>query len=565
MKKILLNYNVVFVIIFLSIYYPFIINGEFVKDDWFLYEINKLSPKKAIYSLLDSFSNRPFAILFYFILSRVSGEFLFYFMINFLLLFASYKVLINTLSSFIQSKRDHIIFIFFFLLPGFSTTVLFSTGMQLIGNLSLLLWCLSFYFQRKYLLENNSRYLIFFISTIIIIFLTYESSLPLLGISLSYIFFYKPIKRRLVKFYIIFFCLIMVFMAVLLIQKFVIPIYLEDISRFRSDPKDFYFMAKILIANIMLIINSFFNLFILSKIFIENNFYDSSFIIQAIILIIFYIYLIKNEKIDSKTKIEIINTKYLIVGLFSTLFLVAMMHTLAKTGIRVFGYNNRGLISISYLLPIFFLLIKKNMTNHQKFIKILETFFLINFLVLILITQNSYIQFTTFIDKSVLNIANRDKLNNKNNNIIYFDDHFIKEYPLVQYLTPINNTFQFSIKKKLLTKNSKEGLYLNSSILCNSSYFMTYIKPTILNYYQNNDTILLIVKNENIIRRYFLKKIELNKKLNILKNCSQNLTIANDFIRSFAKEEILYEYDILEYNSLFVKSLIYLYTNYIDN
>ena len=100
MKKIFLNYNTIFTIIFLLIYYPFIINGEFIKDDWFLYQINKLSSENAIYSLLDSFSNRPLAVIFYFILSRLSGEFLFYFIINFLLLFVSYKILVNTLSAF---------------------------------------------------------------------------------------------------------------------------------------------------------------------------------------------------------------------------------------------------------------------------------------------------------------------------------------------------------------------------------------------------------------------------------------------------------------------------------
>ena len=563
MKKIFLNYNAIFTIIFLLIYYPYIINGEFIKDDWFLYQINKLSSENAIYSLLDSFSNRPLAVIFYFILSRLSGEFIFYFIINFLLLFVSYKILVNTLSAFFQTNRDHIIFICFFLLPGFSTTVLFSTGMQLIGNLSLLLWALSLHFQLKYLLEKNVKYLIFFICFISLIFLTYESSLPLLGISLSFIFFYKPIKQRLNKFYIIFFCLIITSVIVIFIQKFVITIFLEDISRFRTSPKDFYFIAKILIANAMLLINSFFNLFILSAVFIKNNSYNSSLIIHALILIFFYIYLTKNKKTNLKTKIEITNAKYLIIGFFLTLFLVALMHTLANTGVRVFGYNNRGLLAISYILPIFFLFIKKSPIKHKKIIKLLETFFLINFLVLILLTQYSYIEFIKFINKTTLNIVNYENFNEKDNFVIYFDDDFVEKKPIVQYLTPINNTFQFGIKLNSLSKNTIDGLYLNSNIMCNNEYFVIYINPTILNNLQNDKSILLIAKKNGFINRYHLKSNELTKKLNSIKNCSRDASKSNEFIKSFAKEKNLYEYKIIEYETVFVKFLIYIYKKYL--
>ena len=562
MKKILLNYNVVFTIIFLLIYYPFIIDGQFVKDDWFLYQINKLSFKNASHSLLDSFSNRPFAVLFYLILSRFSGEFLFYFTINFLLMFSSYKILVNTLSAFLQNNRDHIIFIYFFLLPGFSTTVLFSTGMQLIGNLSLLLWALSLHFQLKYFSKNNIKYLIFFVASIALIFLTYESILPLIGISLAFIFFYKPVKDKINKFYIIFFCIITTSLIIIFIQKFVIANFLDDISRLRVNPKDFYFFIKILIANVMLLINSFFNLFILLMQFIKNKSYDLSFIMHISILIFIYINLIKKKEPNLKTKIEITNVKYLIIGFFVTLFFVALMHTLANTGVRVFGYNNRGLIAISYGLPIFFLLIKKSTIKHKKILKIFENFFLINFLILILLTQYSYIEFIKFIDKTTINIVNNEKFNEKENFVIYFDDDFSEEKPLVKYLTPINNTLQFGIKLNSISKNNIDGLYLNSNIICNSSYFSIYINPTILNNLQNDKSIFLIVKKNNFISRYHLKNNELTKKLHSMKNCPLNISKSHEFIKSFAKEKNLYDYKILEYETIFVNFLIYIYKNY---
>ena len=217
------------------------------------------------------------------------------------------------------------------------------------------------------------------------------------------------------------------------------------------------------------------------------------------------------------------------------------MHTLANTGVRVFGYNNRGLLAISYILPIFFLFIKKSPIKYKKIIKLFETFFLINFLVLILLTQYSYIEFIKFINKTTLNIVNYENFNEKDNFVIYFDDDFVEKKPIVQYLTPINNTFQFGIKLNSLSKNTIDGLYLNSNIMCNNEYFVIYINPTILNNLQNDKSILLITKKNGFINRYHLKSNELTKKLKSIKNCSLDVSKSNEFIKSFAKEKNLYE------------------------
>ena len=76
---------------------------------------------------------------------------------------------------------------------------------------------------------------------------------------------------------------------------------------------------------------------------------------------------------------------------------------------------------------------------------------------------------------------------------------------------------------------------------------------------------LLITKKNGFINRYHLKSNELTKKLNSIKNCSKEVSKSNEFIKSFAKEKNLYEYKIIEYETVFVKFLIYIYKKYLHN
>jgi hypothetical protein len=558
MKKLIIN-NSLFIIIFVTIYFPFILFGEFIKDDWFLYKINKLDTYNAIKSLVDSFSNRPIAIFFYFVMSRISDKFLFYFFINFLLLFFSYNILINSLNPFIKNLKDNFEFTCLFLLPAFSTTVIFSTGMQLIGNLSLLLWSLSLYFKLRYLKNNNKKDLIYFLLFIFLIFFTYESSLPLIGLSAIFIYFYKPITNKNKKFIKIFISLIILIFIVVLIQKFLIPYYTDDISRLRINPKNYIFIIKIFLANILLIINSFFSLFILLPEIIFDLRNNQFAILHIIFMLILYIVVIKSFYKVSKNLSTLIDIKFLILSFILVIFLVALMHTFANTGVRVFGYNNRGLLAISYLIPIFFLLLKNTNFRKKKFITYLQTFFIINFLIIVILTQYSYINFTKYIHNNAINVIENKKFKINEKFIIFFDDSYSKKYKLIDHLTPLNNTLQFGTKIRKLSNGKIDGIYLNTNMACNEEFFVKFLKKTILDNIENKKTMYLITYINLKLEKISFADKSVLEKINNIKKCSKNLDKSNDFIRSFANEKLLYDYNIIEYESFFVKFLIRLY------
>ena len=557
MKKLIKN-NFLFITIFIAIYFPFILFGEFIKDDWFLYEINKLDSVNALKSLIPSFSNRPIAIFFYLIISRVSDEFLYYFFINFLLLFFSYNILIYSLKSYIKNLKDNFEFTCLFLLPAFSTTVIFSTGMQLIGNLSLLLWSLSLYFKLKYLENNKKKDFIWFLLFILIIFFTYESILPLVGLSIFFIYFYKPIRNKNKKFLEIFISLVILIFIVILIQKFIIPYYVEDISRLRVNPKNYIFIIKIFLTNIFLIINSFLSFFILLPEIIFDLQINQFAVIHIIFLIFLYFFMVKSFYKVSKNLSEAIDVKFLILSFILVIFLVALMHTFANTGVRVFGYNNRGLHAISYLIPIFFLLLK-NSDSKKKFIPYIKTFFMINFLIVVIFTQYSYINYTKYIHDSVINILENKNFKIDKEFIIFFDDSYSEKYKLIDHLTPINSTPQFGKKIKKLSNGKVDGIYLNTNITCNEEFFSKFLSETVIKNIENKKTIYLITYNNLKLEKKFYEDTTVFKRINDIKKCSKNFDKNYDFIKSFANEKILYDYYIIEYDSFFVKFLIRLY------
>ena len=82
------------------LYMPFILYGDFVRDDWFLRDLTAKTSKDAINSLWGAFSNRTFAVIFFFITSRISDEFVFYALLNLIILFTSIIIIFRSFEQF---------------------------------------------------------------------------------------------------------------------------------------------------------------------------------------------------------------------------------------------------------------------------------------------------------------------------------------------------------------------------------------------------------------------------------------------------------------------------------
>ena len=85
---------------------PFILYGDFVRDDWFLRDLNAKTSTEAFYSLWGAFSNRPLAAIFFFITSRISDEFVFYALLNLIILFISIIIIFRSFEEFFEDLGD---------------------------------------------------------------------------------------------------------------------------------------------------------------------------------------------------------------------------------------------------------------------------------------------------------------------------------------------------------------------------------------------------------------------------------------------------------------------------
>ena len=302
------------------------------------------------------FSNRPFAAIFFSFITRFFFSYEFSYILNIALILLSCNFIIISFEKYFIKIFFKEIFIIFCLIPVFSYSVIFSTGMQITGNLSIFIWSISIFYLNRFLKENSLRHLIYSNSYLTLMFLTYESAFPLLTINLTMPFLQnntKAFKHVLIT-------VITVLIISFIFQKIILPeMFNADISRLRIENFQIRSFLLFFSGNIILFLNIFYLLF--------ANFFSSLKIIfgtlflifqyfTCLILFIFICYKSYQEKSNVIKKHREKNFILLIMSLFF-IFLLIFMHTISKSAMNLYGINNRALVSLSFFVPLFLIIL----------------------------------------------------------------------------------------------------------------------------------------------------------------------------------------------------------------
>ena len=290
---------IIYLFIFVLFYKSLFFYGDFVRDDWSIKSLYHLNFFEALKGIFGPFSNRPFAALFFAITSRFSDEFIFYLSLNFVLIFISSYLIISSLYFINISNKIKNFYVFLTLFPLFSYSVIFSSGMQITGNLSVLIWSFSFYLQNQFITKNKFLSLIISNLFILLMLLTYESALPLLSLNIMFLFFFK--RDHIFKY---FFILILTIILGTIIQKVVIGNFYPDISRLRIENLSFNKILFYFFGNGALLINNFFVLFQNFFSSIKNIFVNKLFFSEYLLIIILLYFVIFNKTQNIKKDIQ---------------------------------------------------------------------------------------------------------------------------------------------------------------------------------------------------------------------------------------------------------------------
>ena len=537
------DYFIILSLIFF-IYLPWIVFGNFSRDDWFLKDLHEaIGVYDSFRAQAGAFSNRPFAMVFFAITSMFSGSFIFYIILDLSILFISILLIFKCFEEFFEDNFIKITFLISLMIPIYSMTNIFSPGMQILGNVSLLIWSFSLITQKYYFDYRKNIYLIYSFLFIIIMLLTYESAFPLLSLNFFYPLFKKKHKTAIDKSLIInIFLIIFGVIIAFIIQKLLLPLFYDDISRFRVEDEGLFFILRLTLINIILQLNIFFLYFeninlAISDIF--SNYFITFFFIISLILILSIIkkFSIKKITFFKDYKKNKLNIFFIITCLFLCIFLTAVMHTVAKSGVSFWGYNNRALISISVILPITISLLYSHF-NKKNFIRLLIIFFLILKIIFLYAFQINHISNSQKMIKRAIDISKTLK-GDKNINqiekeadtlIILYSKKFI-DLKLHERTTYINDNFtfryliddindkyyysyflkqyDFKLPKRSITKDMLTGLnvwssnhyymrgfHINDYKFCIKPLWNLYFKRYILD--EKDRDIYLIIDTNNI-------------------------------------------------------------------
>jgi hypothetical protein len=291
-------------------------------------------------------------------------------------------------------------------------------------------------------------------------------------------------------------------------QKVIFPkIFNVDLSRVKLDVNEYKKIAYLIFINLGLTINIiFFSVEIALKALL-NLFKNINYLtLVQISLIIFIFY--KNfyfRNFYKKNK----NNKYFLLIIFSVffsvIFLNAAMHALANTGLDFTQYNNRALVSVSFIFSLTIVFVYKlvNFNNRKLFNFILICLFsvpIVNFIYF----QNNLIK-ERFDAKYIYNEFLHSKNSEfKTNNISFITNESKDD---VDYILSYNSFDYFHyLQKNLLV------IFLTEQKFCNINYYDEYINiPYLLNSDNNisvynfkkfpyNHTHVIQIKNADSIK-----------------------------------------------------------------
>jgi hypothetical protein len=342
--------------------------------------------------------------------------------------------------------------------------------MQSIGVVALVLWSISLLFLKQFITSNYKTHLFYSYFFILLMFLIYESPAPLLGLSIFFPLFFKK-KEKL--FYINLLIIISLGIFLIALQKIFLPkIFNIDLSRFRFELYDYKKIVYLTFINLVLTINIIFFSIELALQVLFNLFKNISYLTLLQIFAVIYIFYTNFYCRNFYKKNE--NNKYflfiIILIFFSVIFLNALMHAVANTGLEFTKYNNRALVSLSFIFPLTIVFVYKvvNFKNKKLFSLLLIFLFsvpTINFIYF----QNNLIK-ERFAAKYIYNKyldSHKTEFNGVKINFILntggtnIDN--ILSYDSLDYLKHLN--------EKLIV------IFLNDQKFCNINYYDLYILP----------------------------------------------------------------------------------------
>ena len=368
-------------------YFFYAYNGKFIIDDFSIVNSDKNLNFFEFYKIFEiSFGNRPLAIIYYFVISKLPSNYLLYFTISLsqhiLCIFLLYK-LFDFLFYSEEIKKTFFLLIIF---PFFSFTTLYSPGMQSIGNYSLAIFLFALILLKKFILEKKKYLYAFSVLLIVLAFLTYESFFPLI---ILFIFFPLIFKQNYKILFINLFFILIILLIIFSFQKYLA--YRpqgEDLSRIRN--LNIFSLIRLCFVNLLLLTNFFFENFYDAFLNIKNLANKSSYfaLMQIAFLNFIFIYFIFKLRRGPLNIVKPFRIFFIIIFI---IFLTILMHSVADTGIEFRDYNNRGTLAMSFVPPIFLLLLYN--TNIKNNYIIFFKFFFIFFYCSIIINFFSFQQY----------------------------------------------------------------------------------------------------------------------------------------------------------------------------
>jgi len=519
-----------YVVVIILVYSNYLLKNDFIIDDYAIISKKILNFKDFYNSFLSAFANRPLAIVYYYIISRLDDKFIIYASISLSFHLISIAILFRVFDFLLNSQTKKIIFFLTIIFQFFSYTNIYSPGMQSIGNFSLLLFVISLFFFKSFLITKNYYNYLISIVLIIVSLLIYESFFPLLIVYVMLPFFFKfNYKYFLYNLLIIFSVILVIFIY----QKyFAILIYsAEDLSRFRNT--NFLKIIELIILNIFVLIDFLFSQLYYAQKNIINLFNKNLYFEILKIIIFFFIFtyfILKNgQKNYNKIKFSLI-----FFLIFGSIFFTLLMHSLANTVISPLDYNNRGLVYLSILFPLSLILFKNINFRNYKIKLSIQIFFILMYLTLLInffsfqIYQNERYE----IQKKVFKIISDLNLMKSNAFIL------TKNYNLldIEKKFSYNNNYfdNFNKNSSIITAQ------LSGNIICNKDIF---IFEKLKAAKKNNITNFIIYDVSNKYVENFLTYEEMHIYLLSKKNLcnSQHNILIN---KIFKKEKYLYDYEV---------------------
>lgn len=398
--KIISNSDVVSLSLFgiiALVYVPYILKGGFIIDDWGVVYQAKLSSSfwQNYSSWFPLFSNRPLAPLILSLVSGVSKESPFgYIVVNLLLWLSAIFITARIIEKY-TSRVFFVVFVLFAFVPVISSTLIFSTAMQLTSTFAFFLWSISLLLLHKYLIYRKKIFYITSYFILLLSFFSYEIVLPLLAIIALFPLYFEYFHNKsivknptkLVSKY--FFPVTVAPFIILVYQKLIMPKLMIVYSRMNfTFSWDYIFMHLSSWSSAV-----FFDLPILlfSSLTYKNYYFIRriDFWIIFSLLLIICVFLKKGNTNNHAGKFD--NGDYFLFFIFSLSFVSgSLLYIFTNTIPTISGYGNRGLSSswFAFSLVISFIA--------HKFIKSKFFYFLIGVLGLVILTfiveRNKYIE-----------------------------------------------------------------------------------------------------------------------------------------------------------------------------